>query len=211
MIITDAGYDEDGKDWTAEHLRHILSSYHLKPPLSPICDDHDQQHHDVAAVSSFIAAASASIRIVPKQQQQFKMPTSPSNTSSSDLLSAIMNDQNKMLMTNKHQQNASPAAPRAIASVAGVQFSVPFVGKKAKWIEQQRRKEQERRHQLRLQVNEIHQSPPVVSLIREVSDGFSSMPPLERRQHIDTKLIRHLDNNATDDNVIDGNDNSEWD
>ena len=210
-IIPDAGYDEDGKGWTAEHLRHILSSYHLKPPLSPICDDNDQQYHDVAAVSSFTAATSASIRIVPKQQQQFKKPTLPSNTSPSDLLSSIMNDQKKMLVTNKHQQNPSLPAPRPVASVVGVQFSVSFIGEKAKWIEQQRRKEQERRCQLRQQVHKIHPSPAVVSLMREIDDGFNSMSPPERRQYIADKFIRNLGKNATDDKVIDGNDNSEWD
>lgn len=210
IISADTGDDEDGKDWTTAHLNHILSSYHLKAPLSPISDGYDQQHRDVVVPSLIAAASAPPVRIVPKQQQQFKM----SAASSIDLLSSIISDQKKTLMTSKHQQNPSTsspttvAAPRPIASVAGVQFSVPFVGAKGKWIEQQRRNEHERRRQLHQQVNEIHRSPSVVSLLREVGDGFCSMSPSERRLYIASKF-KHFDYSTID--VIHSNDNSEWD
>jgi len=55
------------------------------------------------------------------------------------------------------------------------------------------------------------QSPAVISLLREFNDGFSSMSPSERRQYIETKFQQQIDNNATDDDVIYGNDISELD
>jgi len=203
------GYKEDGnnKGWTTGHVRQILSSYyHLGPPLSPISDHHKPQQR--VAVSTIAAAvpSATSIRIVTKQQHQFKM--APSN-SSSDLVSSIMNDQKKMLTTIKQPNLPSPSAALPygpVVPVVGVQFSVPFVGGKAKWIEQQRRNEQERRRQLQHQ----SQSPAVISLLRQVGDGFSSMSPSERRHYIETKFQQLIDNNATDYDVI-GNNDSEWD
>ena len=48
----------------------------------------------------------------------------------------------------------------------------------------------------------------MISLLREVGDGFSSMSPSERRQQyiIETKFQQQIDNKATDDDVINGND-----
>ena len=66
-----------------------------------------RQQHQRVAVSTIIAAvqSATSIRIVPKKQRQLKM--SSSNTSS-DLLSSIMDDHKKMLMTIKQEDRPSP-------------------------------------------------------------------------------------------------------
>ena len=75
-----------------------------------------------------------------------------------------------------------------------VEISVPFEGEKALRIQHQRRQEQERRRRLHIEITARHQSSAVISLMKQVGDGFSSLTPLERRQFVEEKMsLDHID------------------